>query len=151
MNDDKINMVPEADIEELSAYFPWENWSEIFWGFTCFSRQKYADKLPQDADDEIMLGLQCESGGCLCELAFRWHMIAGSTVPRLEVYDSAWPVFQTPTFAAVMQQLSRMAADGNELTPDEVSALLIANGFKDESDRPLDHTEGGCQQEVRHG
>ena len=98
-----------------------------------------------------MLGLRFESGGCLCELAFRWHMIAGRPVPRLEVYNSAWPVFQTPTFAAVMHQLSRMMADDYELTSDEVSAVLIANGFKDESDRPLDHTEGGCQQEVRHG
>lgn len=142
MNDDKTRVMPEADVDLLSGYFPWENWNECLWGFTCRSRQNYASTLPRETVDEIMLGVQCEQGGCLCELAFRWHMIAGTPVPRLEVFDSAWPILQAPTFMEVMRELAQMVADNETVTPDGVSALLIAYGFKDQSDRPLDAGEG---------
>ena len=142
MNDDKTRVMPESDIDLLSGYFPWENWNECFWGFTCRSRQKYAGTLPRETVDEIMLGVQCEQGGCLCELAFRWHMIAGTPVPRLEVFDNAWPILQAPTFMEVMNELARMVADNETVTPDGVSALLITYGFKDQSDRSLDASEG---------
>lgn len=141
MNDDKTRMMPETDIDLLSGYFPWENWNECFWGFTCCSRQKYAGTLPWETVDEIMLGVQCEQGGCLCELAFRWHMIAGTPTPRLEAFDSAWPILLAPTFMEVMNELARMVADNEAVTPDGVSALLNVYGFKDQSDRPLDTGE----------
>ena len=142
MNHDKTPVMSEVDIDLLSRYFPWENWNECFWGFTCRSRQKYAGTLSRETVDEIMLGVQCEQGGCLCELAFRWHMIAGTPVPRLEVFDSAWPILQAPTFMEVMNELARMVADNETVTPDSVSALLIMYGFKDQSDRSLDAGEG---------
>lgn len=136
MNDKKINIFPQGDAACLSAYFPKENWDEYFWDFTCFSRQDYARIVSLDGVDEIMLGIQCTKGGCLCELGIRWYMLDSRAVPRLEVFDSAWPLLQTPTFASVLKELTQ--AQKNAVpTPDEVSALLIAHGLTDQSDRPL--------------
>ena len=137
MNEITTNMLPTADIERLSAHFPVMRGEDHFWSFTCFSRQNYADTVPLDAVDEIMLGIQSTRHGCLCELAIRWHMIGGKLVSRLEAFSDAWPILQTPSFAAVMDKLVDMRRR-SEPTPDEVSALLIAYGFKDQSDRPLD-------------
>lgn len=137
MNDNKIKAVPGTDIDHLSVYFPREDWNEYFWGFTCFSRQDYAKVVPLDAVDEIMLGVQCVQGGTLGELAVRWYRLGGRAVPKLEVFDEAWPLLQTPTLVAVLEQLTQMSRKGSP-TPDEVSALLIAHGFTDESDQPLE-------------
>ena len=132
-----VNALPQADIERLNTYFPREDWNLYFWGFTCFSRQDYARTVPLDGVDEIMLGVECIEGGCLCELAVRWFMLDGKPAPRLDVFDEAWPLFQTPTFAAILEKLTQMSRY-HEPTPDEVSALLIAHGFTDQSDRPLE-------------
>ena len=136
MNDKKIHALPQGDAACLSAYFPKENLDEYFWDFTCFSRQDYARIISLDGVDEIMLDIQCAKGGCLCELGIRWYMLDSRAVPRLEVFDSAWPLLQTPTFASVLKELTQ--AQKNAVpTPDEVSALLIAHGLTDQSDRPL--------------
>lgn len=42
-----------------------------------------------------------------------------------------------------MEQLAQMSLD-RVPTQDEVSELLIANGFRDESYHPFHHAEGGC-------
>lgn len=136
MNNGNIHPLPQADIESLKDYFPAEHRDELFWGFTCHSRQEYASIVPLDAVDEIMLGVQCTEGGCLCELAFRWQMLGGKLVPRLEVFSEAWMLFRTPTFAAVMARLTQMNREPMP-TPDELSALLVAHGFTDQSDQPL--------------
>lgn len=137
----RVNALPLADAAGLNARFPREDWGEYFWGFTCFSRQNYAKTVPLDGVDEIMLGIQCTQGGCLCELAIRWHMLSNEPVPQLEMFDEAWPLFHAPTFVSVLEQLTQMSQD-HALTPDEVSALLIANGFTDQSDRPLETANG---------
>ena len=136
-----VNALPQADIERLNDYFPREDWSLYLWGFTCFSRQNYASVVRIEGVEEIMLGVECIEGGCLGELAIRWYMLGGKPVPRLEVYDDAWPLTQTPTFAAVMKELTQMSRH-HEPTPDEVSALLIAHGFTDQSDQPLGTPNG---------
>ena len=141
MNDKHIQTLPQADAERLNVYFPREDWSLFFWGFTCFSRQNYSRTVSLDCTDEVMLGVQCIEGGTLGELAIRWHMLSGKAVPRLEVYDDAWQIMQTPTFAAVMEVLTQMSRRHTP-TPDEVSALLIAHGFTDQSDRPLGASHG---------
>lgn len=137
MNETTTTMLLSADMERLSTYFPVMRGEDHFWSFTCFSRQNYADIVTLDAVDKIMLGIQCTRHGCLCELAIRWRMIGGKPVPQLEVFSDAWPILQTPSFAAVMDKLVDMRRRF-EPTPDEVSALLIACGFKDQSDRSLD-------------
>lgn len=141
MNHEIFQTLPQTDAEWLSACFPKEDWSLYFWGFTCFSRQDYAGIVPADGVDEIMLGIQCIEGGCLGELAIRWLMPDGKLSSRLETYDDAWPLLQTPTFAAVLEELTKLSRD-HASTPDEVSALLIAHGFTDQSDRPLGTANG---------
>ena len=141
MNDERIKTLPQADAERLNVYFPREDWSLYFWGFTCFSRQNYAGTVSLDCMDEVMLGVQCIEGGTLGELAVRWHILSGKAIPRLEVYGDAWQIMQTPTFAAVMEELAQTSRH-HDPTPDEVSALLIAHGFTDQSDRPLGANHG---------
>ena len=141
MDADRIYALSPADTAELNAQFPRDDWEEYFWGFTCFSRQDYAKVVPLDGVDEIMLGIQCVQGGCLCEMAIRWHMISNKPTPRLEMFDEAWPLFRTPTFVSVLEQLTQMSQN-HIPTPDEVSALLIAHGFTDQSDRPLGTSNG---------
>lgn len=141
MDADRIYALSPADTAELNARFPRDDWGEYFWGFTCFSRQDYAKVVPLDGVDEIMLGIQCVQGGCLCEMAIRWHMISNKPTPRLEMFDEAWPLFRTPTFVSVLEQLTQMSQN-HIPTPDEVSALLIAHGFTDQSDRPLGTSNG---------
>ena len=75
------------------------------------------------------------------ELAVRWYILGGKPALRLEVFDEAWPVTQTPTFAAFIEELTQMSRR-HAPTPDEVSALLIAHGFTDQSDRPLGVSNG---------
>ena len=101
-NKERSNSLPQADAERLNTYFPREDWNLYFWGFTCFSRQDYARTVPLDGVDEIMLGVECIEGGCLGEMAVRWFMLGNEPVPRLDVFDEAWPLLQTPTFAAVL-------------------------------------------------
>ena len=133
---ENIKVLPQADAERLNLDFPKEDWILCFWSFSCFSRRDYAKAVPLEGLDEIVLGVDCIEGGCLSELVVRWCVLGGKLVPRLEVFDEAWPLLQTPTFAAVLEDLTQMSRN-HALTPDEVSALLIAHGFTDQSDRPL--------------
>lgn len=144
-NDDTMNMLSKADFDALSPYYPIKDRKKYFWGFTCFSRQEYSETVFLDAMDEIMLGVQCAEGGCLCELAVRWHWLNGTAIPRLEMFHDAWPLFQAPTFAAVMDQLIKKKADP---TPDEVAILLTAHGFTDQSDRILGALSGTCANQL---
>ena len=88
--------MPQADIERLNAYFPREDRNLFLWGFICFSRQDYARVVRIEGVDKIMLGVECIEGGCLGELAIHWYMLGGKPVPRLEVYDDAWPPLHQP-------------------------------------------------------
>lgn len=141
MSKDNIKVLPQADVERLNLLFPRSDWDNFFWGFTCFSRQNYARTILLNCVNQIMLGVQCNEGGCLCELAIRWYMPTTVPVARLEVFDEAWSLLQTPTFAAVLEALTQMCRNHTP-TPDEVSALLIAHGFTDQSDHLLGETDG---------
>lgn len=141
MNAGRISVLPPADAAGLDAHFPRNDWGEYFWGFTCFSRQDYAKIVPLDGVDEIMLGVQCIKGGTLGELVIRWHLLSSKPVPRLEMFDEAWSLFHAPTFVSVLEQLTQMSKD-HAPTSDEVSAMLIAHGFTDQSDRPLGTDNG---------
>lgn len=141
MSKDNIKVLPQADVERLNLLFLKLDWGNFFWGFTCLSRQNYARTVRSNCVNQIMLGIQCNEGGCLCELAIRWHMLTNVPVARLEVFDEAWTLFQTPTFAAVLENLTQMCKNHTP-TPDEVSTLLIVYGFTDQSDRLLVETDG---------
>lgn len=140
MSKDNITTLPQADVERLNTYFAKKDWNLYFLGFYCFSCQNYAEIVPLDGD-EIMLGVECIAGDGLCELTVHWHRLNGKLVPRLEVFDDAWPLLQTPTIAAILEKLVQMSRH-HKPTPDEVSALLIDHGFTDQSDRPLEISNG---------
>lgn len=54
-----------------------------------------------------MLGLYFRQGGCLCEMGISWHLLRGRAVPQLEVFSEAWHLLKTPTFRAVLDQLTK--------------------------------------------
>lgn len=128
-------MIGQKDYMQLTQHFPGVDWDNLFWGFTCYSRQDYANVTLQDAEDEIMLGIQHPDGGCLCELKISWHRLGGKLVPQLNVFSEAWHLLNTPTFQKVLNQLAREKE--SLASPNEVSALLIQCGFTDLSDWPL--------------
>lgn len=128
-------MIKKNDSERLTHHYPNADWEKLSWGFTCYSRQSYAGISPLDAEDEIMLGLYHQEGGCLCELGISWHNLNNELVPRMHMYSDAWRLLQTPTFQLVLDQLTWERE--SLLTLDDVSALLIKCGFTDKSDTPL--------------
>lgn len=149
MNANTVNVLSKEDCDILSLCFPIEKRDKYFWGFTCFSRQEYSESVPLDYADEIMLGVQCVEGGCLCELAVRWLWMNKDAVPQLEAFHESWAILQTPTFTSVLDQLLRKKSSA--LTPDEFSELLIASGFMDLSDRILGHATEMGREESIHG
>lgn len=123
-----------GDFDSLKPHFPEMERGKAFWGFVCFSRQDYAGKAPLECEDQIMLGIQCREGGCYCEMVISWYNLGKYIAPRLECFDEAWPALRTPTFIEVLR---RLTAGKQNMTPDEMSRLLIDCGFKDLSDSPL--------------
>ena len=145
MRNRDIKALPQADAEWLKLHFPKLDRSKYFWSFCCFSRQNYGGIVPALGSDEIYLSIQCIEGGCLNETIIRWHMLGGKPVPRLEMFNDAWPLLQIPTFVGVLDGLAELIIQrGTDYapTPDEVSALLIAHGFTDQSDWPLGTANG---------
>jgi len=136
-------MIKKCDSELLNHHFPREDWEDLFWGFTNYSRQSYAGLTPLDAEDEIILGIYSTGGGCLCEMGIVWRKLRSVSVPQLNVFSEAWHLLKTPTFQMVLDQLTKEKE--SLATPAEVSALLIACGFTDQSDRPLTETALECK------
>ena len=123
----------ENELKQLRSYFP-DIGEDAFWGFICFSRQKYADVVPKDCEDRIMLGIQSREGGCYCEMGICWHNLGNCIAPRIECFDDAWAMLLTATCRKLVQ---RMLAAGKNLTPEQASNILIECGFVDMSDNPL--------------
>ena len=132
-----------GDYRALQPYFPSLEQEHASWEFLCFSRQDYAGKVPLDCEDLIMLQLSDGEQGCVCEMGIGWHRIGADRVnPRFECFDDAWPMLQTPTFTQLVRSLLKVSPN-HHLTPDEVSRVLLKNGFRDRSDRPLPEIGGG--------
>lgn len=126
----------QSDLDYLQKYFPHIKPPEDFWGFTCFSRQSYADKISLECEDEIMLGVYSKGGGCTCEMAIRWHKLSiDICAPRIECFDEAWAILYAPIFTRFLNLL--MESHRQNLRPDEMSRALIFSGFIDLSDQPL--------------
>ena len=126
----------------LNHHFPRKDWEDLFWGFTDYSRQAYADLSPLGAEDEIVLGIYSQQGGCLFEMGIVWRELRNVSVPQLHVFSEAWHLLKTPTFQMVLDQLTKEKE--SLATPAEVSALLIACGFTDQSDDPLTEAKPEC-------
>lgn len=111
------------------------DWDDLYWGFTCYSRQNYAKKGVQDFDDEIIYGVFARSGGCLMEMQMLWDRLAGNSVPRLKVYSDALTMLDCPTHKKLISRLASL--EKKLFTPDEFSRLLLSIGFEDNSDNQL--------------
>lgn len=129
-------MIKPNDSERLARHFPDADWGQLFWGFTCCSRMKYAGDVPLES--EINLGIQAPEGGFLCELTIRWYPLHNRMAPRLTAFSEAWPLICTPTIQTVLDLVSRL--ENPYMTPDEMSMLLTVCGFIDRSDLPLRKT-----------
>lgn len=123
------------DIQVLKTYMVNGDWNDLYWGFTCYSRQNYAKKGVEKFDDEIMYGVFARSGGCLMEIQMDWNNLAGNSVPSLKVFSEAFPLLDCPTHKKI---ISRLAGLKKELfTPEEFSRLLLSLGFEDDSHNSL--------------
>lgn len=145
MEHETTKRLPQADAERLKLNFPKLDRSRYFWSFFCISRQNHGRIGPMCGVDEIYLSIQCIGGGGLYGAVIRWYKLDGKTAPRLEIFNDEWPLFQIPTFVEVLKELAQMMVQKGENyapTPDEVSALLIAHGFTDQSDWPLGTANG---------
>ena len=124
----------DEDIQVLKTSTD-DDWDDLYWGFTCYSRQNYAKKGVEAFDDEIMYGVLARSGGCLMEMQMLWDKLAGDSVPRLKVFSDALPMLNCPTHKKL---ISRLAALEKKLfTSEEFSRLLLSLGFEDDSDNKL--------------
>lgn len=127
--------LPNEDIQVLKTYKGDHDWNDLYWGFTCYSRQNYAKKGVEDFDDEIMYGVYARSGGCLMEMQMAWEVLAGNSVPSLKVFSEAFPLLDCPMHKKIV---TRLAGLKKELyTPDEFSRLLLSLGLEDDSHNPL--------------
>lgn len=124
----------KSDYDYMKLFFPDLEQETVFWSFICFSRQDYASIVPLACEDEIMLALRCADGGCVTEMSIRWYKLGKTVSPRLECFDEAWPMLFAPSCAKVMQTLA--ARHDQNLSPDDVTQILLESGFKDLSDHP---------------
>lgn len=123
------------DIQVLKTLKGNDDWNDLYWGFTCYSRQNYAKKGFENFDDEIMFGIYARSGGCLMEMQMVWDSLAGNSVPSLKVYSEAFPLLFCPTHKKIVSRLAGLKKEF--FTPEEFSRLLLSLGVEDDSDNPL--------------
>lgn len=132
----------KRDYDHLKKYYHLLEKDQAFWAFVCFSRQNYEHIVPLEAEDEIMIGFESGDGGVVCEMPIRWYFLRGEKAsPRIECFDEARPMLSAPTFAKFLRRVARLH-DQNP-TPVDISRALIACGFRDQSDRPLDSSLKG--------
>jgi hypothetical protein len=96
------------------------------YSFVHFNRAWYADSIRDSirVDDEIMVGLYADEGGCRWEFAIRWISLNEPT-PRVEVFCDAWQAF------AEVPGLFAELARRDDLTPIECCEMLRRLGFTD--------------------
>ena len=111
-----------------------------YYGFTCFSRQNYAQtiKLYGDENDSVEFGIYVRNDGCIAEMSMSWSTLQGKEVPKLAAFDDAFLLLVDPKIQDMFRLLQGYADDKKELTPEAFSRLLLYLGFEDESDIKLD-------------
>lgn len=104
-----------------------------YYGFSCFSRMDYRDTLRGELIDEIVFGIYVRNDGCISEAAIGWEDLDGKPVLYVKAFDDGLQAAYSQKFLAVVRAIRQSDA----LTPEEVSKLLICEGFEDCSDDPL--------------
>lgn len=135
MNED-TGKLSSADIRHFSKWLDSKrDYSELFWAFTCFSRQDYADEVEIPYLDEVCYGLWNKNGGCVCEMLMVWERIGGDAVPVIQSFSESFVLLTSPVQKKVFEKLMKMRKEC--FTPEEFSKVLLSCGFRDMSDRKL--------------
>ncbi len=109
---------------------PTEN---LYYGFTHFSRMDYRDNPHSEWVDQITFGLYVRGDGCVSEASVCWENLSGKLCPNFRIFDDGIKAAFSPRFLAVVDRLR----DAENFTPEQLSEVLIAQGFEDCSDEPL--------------
>jgi len=110
---------------------------EYYYGFTHFQRMKYKDIPRSEFIDEVTFGIYARSGGALSEASVQWTHLGGELVPCIRVFDDGIKAAFSKQFMAVVDKLRNAGC----FTPEQLSLLLIEQGFEDNSDTPLSDIE----------
>lgn len=131
---EKKNLSKE-DIKHFKRYCKCFKETDLYWGFTCFSRQNYRDDVKHEFADEISYGVYSHQGGCMAELRMAWENL-DEIVPYLRSFSESFPLLTSPTHRKIFEGIHEM---NNELfSPEDFSRLLFSLGFQDNSDYLLD-------------
>lgn len=108
---------------------------DAYYGFTHFSRMEYSD-IPKDDSfiDEITFGLYVRNDGCISEASIVWENLMGKPVFYVRSFGDGLKATFSQKFISIVNELKLQ----EYYSPEEVARLLIAEGFEDDSDRPLD-------------
>jgi len=128
-------MLPAKDGKYIERFYPGQQQEDLYWGFTQFSRQVYADTVTIRSEDEIMYGIFSMDGGTLAEIGMRWYRLGRECVPRMECFSEAFFLLKSPMHQRIFKRLQN---EPDNFTPEEFASLLIEMGFQDDSDRPLE-------------
>lgn len=105
--------------------------------FHVMSRAWYASasaKATGDDSDQISIGRYCVEGGCEFEFTIKWHSLGRNMAPcspRVGMFSDSWAAFADPAFTQLFSVLAK--EHGNDLTVDEMTALLLSLGFVDKT------------------
>lgn len=137
--------LPEEDIKHFKRYCK-KNFekTDLYWGFTCFSRQNYRDEVPHKSEDEIIYGVYSHQGGCMAELCMTWERF-DMTVPYLRSFSESFPLLTSPTHRKIFEGIHKL--NDEYFSPDDFSRLLLSLGFQDNSDYLLDEIDGSSEVE----
>lgn len=128
----------EDDIRYFKRCTSCERYDDLYWGFSCFSRQNFKKPALIKTEDDVIYGVYSNEGGTLAEMTMQWQWIQGEVVPCLEVFSDAFFLLESPMHKRIMKRLLKFQKQYHELfTPDEFSRLLIGLGFQDNSANPL--------------
>lgn len=118
------------DIRHLKVWMEISNSHDLYWGFTCLSRQNYTNEVRKEGEDEILYGIYNQDRGTLAEIRITWDKVRVHVCIPAE----AFPLMISPTHEKVMERLLEL---GDVFTPEAFSEVLKEMGFEDNSDIEL--------------
>lgn len=106
---------------------------EYYYGFTHFNRMDYKDIPHSDFVDQVTFGVYARTGGCLSEASVSWTPLGGRMIPCFQIFEDGITAAFSAKFQKVVDELRSMG----DFTPEQLSAVLIEQGYEDDSDTRL--------------
>lgn len=129
--------LPEEDIRYFKRYCKNFEGTDLYWGFTCFSRENYRDEVEHEFADEISYGVYSHQGGCMAELRMAWENL-DEIVPNLRSFSESFFLLTSPTHRKIFEGIYEM--NNESFSPEDFSRLLVSLGFQDDSDYLLNES-----------